>query len=61
MGLLLGASAVTVFEVLDLIIYNMILKCLEKTSPKNKFPQKINPVDRQRKKISYDKVKKPDF
>ena len=33
MGLLLGASAVTVFEVLDLIIYNMILKCLAGLNP----------------------------
>ena len=33
MGLLLGASAVTVFEVLDLLIYNMILKCLTGLNP----------------------------
>ena len=33
MGLLLGASAVTVFEVLDLVIYNMILKCLAGLNP----------------------------
>ena len=33
MGLLLGASAVTVFEVLDLIIYNVILKCVSGINP----------------------------
>ena len=29
MGLLLGASVITVFEALDLLLYNGILKCLE--------------------------------
>ncbi len=30
MGMLIGASCLTLIEVLDLIIYNCILKCLNK-------------------------------
>ena len=40
MGLLLGTSPVTVFEVLDLLLYNFILKCLENLNPERKHHSK---------------------
>ena len=41
MGLLLGASVVTVFELLDVLIYGFILKIKEKTqSVRQKYRQK---------------------
>lgn len=30
LGLLLGGTVITIFEVLDLIIYNSIIKCADK-------------------------------
>jgi hypothetical protein len=34
MGLLIGASALTLCELLDLILYNVLLKCLYRTRKK---------------------------
>ena len=42
MGLLLGASVLTIGEVADLFIYNMIRKCIEKKQEKEE-QAKINP------------------
>ena len=36
MGLLLGASVVTVFEVIDLFVYNLIIKIKHKVARKKK-------------------------
>ena len=46
MGLLLGASAVTVFEILDLIFYNIFLKCVERTRSKTKPSHKLCPANK---------------
>ena len=43
MGLLLGVSAVTVFEVLDLLFYNLVLKCLVNVDPERKDRTKYTP------------------
>ena len=33
LGLLVGASVITVFELLDLIVYNGVVKCSKRFSP----------------------------
>ena len=42
MGLLIGASAITIFELLDLIFYNMFAKCAGKKKEEKRIPEKIH-------------------
>ena len=55
MGLLLGASAVTVFEILDLIFYNCFLKCVERMRPKPKPIHKLCPTNKDSDSSASDK------
>ena len=63
MGLLIGASALTLLEFFDLIVYNTILKCMEKKrrSSVQSFQSiktvKVQPVDGQ----TFDRDKIPHF
>ena len=65
MGLLLGASAVTVFEVLDLVIYNMILKCLAGLNPvktqESKFKTSENGITISHEKGVLDQAFENDY
>ena len=61
MGLLIGASALTLLEFFDLIVYNTILKCMEKkrrTSSVQSFQTiktvKVQPTDGQT--LNRDKI-----
>ena len=61
MGLLIGASALTICEVLDLIIYNIILKMVD---ARHKF-RSVTDVDAEKEKKkppnSNDEATKQDF
>ena len=55
MELLLGASAVTVFESLDLIFYNCFLKCVERTKPKPEPSHKLCSTNKDNDSSASDK------
>ena len=42
LGLLVGASVITVFELLDLLLYNRVIKLRKKCSSKKKVAQTRN-------------------
>ena len=61
MGLLIGASALTLLEFFDLIVYNTILKCMEKKRRSSSVQSfqfiktvKVQPVDGQT--LNRDKI-----
>ncbi len=45
MGLLIGASCLTILEFFDLIVYNLVLKCMER----NKRGRSVTPVQQVEK------------
>lgn len=47
MGLLLGASLITLFEVFDLLIYNWCVKCSDKRSRKREHSYSPTNVSHQ--------------
>ena len=49
MGLLLGASVVTVFEALDLFLYNFIIKCVESADVNMEGSSKHDPKEPQKR------------
>ena len=58
MGLLIGASVLTLFEVLDTILYNAVLKCYHRRkqvapSPDHSMEYKIEPVTPQKDAIAF--------
>ncbi len=54
MGLLLGASAMTVFELVDLFVYNCCEKIYKKVSSRAKISPKHNPEETEVYKIQME-------
>ncbi len=52
MGLLIGGSAITVVEFLDLVVYTLLRKCVEKRKGKRQTRPTYEGVDEKKEEVS---------
>ena len=46
MGLLIGASILTILEIVDLVVYNLFLRCVERLQKKTAVSQATVPANK---------------